>query len=66
MHSLGNDIKISENDGEDIELLSHLNKKKLSIIEEKFPKDGKKQLPARMGLCRFYSVLLDEGLILVL
>lgn len=30
---------------EDIELLSHLNKKKLSIIEEKFPKDGNFQNP---------------------
>lgn len=26
--------------GDDIELLSHLNKKKLRIIEEEFPKEG--------------------------
>lgn len=35
------EFKAKEGDhDEDIELLSHLNKKKLSIIEEKFPKDG--------------------------
>lgn len=26
--------------GDDVELLSHINKKKLRIIEEEFPKDG--------------------------
>lgn len=30
----------AEGEDNDVELLSHLNKKKLSIIEEKFPEEG--------------------------